>query len=130
MNKRQQAIQQKIENKQSKIKLLKKAHSLIKRYKEKYICFAIEQSGSDGYWCDSPEYLQINSLQDYIETQLKKTVKDVWCPSLEDYQKAKGIYKNSTEIRKDRLTYIRWMIACLEEDIASLNEKLLKGKLK
>jgi hypothetical protein len=119
MTKRQQAIQQKIEDKKIKIKLLKKAHSRIKNHLSYYICFALTASEESIL-----EYLASRSLKCYILKQLKGF------STLESWQDKKRVYKNEWQVRKDRCNWIKWMISCLEEDIVSLNEKLLKGKLK
>lgn len=81
-------------------KLLETARELIEKGRERYICLALLTA------CDITRKGEMArySLSAYIHEQLGEF------HTLEHWQNNRGMYRATTQIRRDRLAWIDWML--------------------
>lgn len=100
----------KINSTKEKIKILKKVLRLLKAGKETYICYAIG-TATKHHW--SPEVSEIKS---YISNALKH-----FCYFHNWLARYRPKYKGTAH--DARILWVKWMIACYEEDLQKLQAR-------
>lgn len=123
----QKAIQERIANKELKIKLLTKARKKIKVNFASGICCALEDSITGSYSGNS-QWKAVDDLTSYISKALGyHSYYPSWLrANCEDAQKQYefNYVKYLVKVKKSRQAWIDWMIKCLAEDIDTLKAKL------